>query len=177
MTTLERLRLATALGHHVPGTQLRLRTDRNEEIIVGHHHGADIDPCKMRSVVVASCCPHQPDLSRRITDVTVGGTLVSVGGGVYATRIDGREQRWITSLLGPECIAALLEDVVLDSLPDEVMHTRATPDSGLGVTVIVLTSTSRQFDHMLDDIAARTAAKCFVEELCRSITEVERGTS
>ncbi|MFT6763968.1 MAG: hypothetical protein ACJAXA_002632 [Candidatus Aldehydirespiratoraceae bacterium] len=165
MTPLERLRLATALGHTVPGAQLRLHTDRDEIIMVSHHPAADIDPCAMRRVVAASSCAGQPDLSQRIVDVTICGGLVDTGGGVFSRSVGDVEQRWIASLLQPQRLADLLDDVGLEVVPDDAMSARMKPDSALGVTVLAITVNDARFHHALDEIAARTAAACFVEEL------------
>ena len=104
MTPLEYLRLATALAHSVPGAELRLSTDRGDQVVVSHHPAADIDPCTLRQIVAASACPSQPDYSRRVVEVSIGGALISLGGGVHSTEREGRAQRWIASLLRPELI-------------------------------------------------------------------------
>ncbi|MEL6894002.1 MAG: hypothetical protein AAFP84_20600, partial [Actinomycetota bacterium] len=75
MTPLERLRLATALVHAIPGAALELRTDQNERIVVGTNPSADIDPCKMRRVVASMACTNRPDLADRVAAMTLGGAL------------------------------------------------------------------------------------------------------
>ena len=172
MTPLERLRLAAALGHTVPGAEFRLHTDRGESIVVGRHPTADIDPCAMRRVVAASACPGHRDHSQRVVDVSVGGALTDIGGGVYASRFAGCEQRWVASLLEPQCLADLLDDVGLDAVPDEAMHACIKPDSGLGVTILTIAANDARYHHALDEIAAQAAAACFVEELRRGAAEL-----
>ena len=165
MTPLERLRIASALCHAVPGAELRVQTDSDEMIVVSHHRAADIDPCALRRVVAASACPGQPDLSERVIDVTVGGSLVDIGGGVFAVSAGGFEQRWVASLLKPQRVADLLREVGLGAVPADAMCVRLKPDSDLGVTMIAVTTVEAQYHHALDEVAAQAAATCFVEEL------------
>lgn len=166
MTPLERLRLATALAHTVPGAELRLVTHSGEQIVVSRHPAADIDPCKMRQVVAASACPRHPDLSRRITAVTIGGSLVDLGGGIFVSRSGGLEHRWVASLLPHQSLSELLDDVGHDQVPADAMRATLKPDPELGVTVISVTSNHARFDHALDEVATHVAAVCFVAELC-----------
>lgn len=168
MTSLERLRLATALGHAVDGAELTLTTDCEERIIVSHHPAADIDPCKMRSVVAASVCPQHPDLSHRITDILIGGALVDLGGGVYSRVLHGAEQRWVASLLHVDRVAEVLHKIV----PDNALDASLKPDGELGVTLLAITATDERSQRVLDAVAAHAAAMCFVEELCDSMAGV-----
>lgn len=170
MNSLERLRLAAALGHTVPGAVLRLQTTQHEEIVVSAHPAGDISPCAMRRVIVALSCPTIPDHSEKIARIDVGGSLEELGGGVYGVVRDGVEQRWIASLLKPDLVADLLDVVGVDSLPDDVMHGCLKPDTDLGVTLLVVSSNDRRYDHALDEVAAKAAATIFAEELLRSAT-------
>lgn len=165
MTPLERLRLAAALGHAVPASELRLHTPAGETIIVSAHPAADIDPCAMRRVVCAFACPNNTDYSQRVAAVEIGGSLVDLGGGVFRVGRNGTEQRWVASLLTPDRIAELLDDVGLDKLPDEAMHGCLKPDPELGVTLLVITANDERYLDLLDHIASRAAAAIFVEEL------------
>ncbi|WP_040491965.1 hypothetical protein [Ilumatobacter nonamiensis] len=174
MTPLERLRLAAALCHAVPGAQLRLHTDRDETVVVGHHVGADIDPCAMRRVVAASACPHQPDLSAHLSGMEVGGALIDLGGGVAGSQHAGREQRWIASLLPADRIISILDDSGSGLIPDDAMKATVKPDPGLGVTVLMITSIDPRFDHALDAVVEQVAASCFVEELRTSMSNLDR---
>lgn len=175
MTPLERLRLATALVHAVPGAVLELRTDQHERIVVGNHPSADIDPCKMRRIVAAMACPNRPDLAGRVSEVSFGGELVDMGGGVFATRTGGREHRWLASLLGFPTLAELLDDAGPDTLPSDVMHATLKPDPELGVTVVGVTVEDDRFADRIDDVAADVAAACFVAELCGVTSEDALG--
>ncbi len=165
MTRLERLRLAGTLAHSVHGAELRLRTDRDEVIVVSHHPAADLDPCALRQVIAASACPGNTDYSERVVDIDVGGALTDLGGGIHATISAGRAQRWIVTPLQPDRLAQLLGAFDLRDVDDEVMHVSVKPDSILDVTSLVLTSNDARFDHAIDEVAVRSAAMCFVEEL------------
>ncbi len=165
MTPLERLRLATALVHAIPDAEMRLRTDQNECVVVSRAPGADIDPCKMRRVVAAMACPHRPELADRVTEVTFGGSVSDLGGGVFASRSSDGEHRWVASLLGFPTVSELLSGVGPDGLPDEAMRACLKPDPELGVTVVGITANDARFDDVLDEVAGQAAAACFVAEL------------
>lgn len=165
MTPLERLRLAAALCHTVPGAQLHLRTDGDATVVVGPHACADIDPCAMRRVVAVSACAHQPDLSAHLTGIELGGALVDLGGGVAGSQDAGREQRWIATLLPPDRVIAILDDAGSGVIPDEALQATVRPDAGLGVTVVKISSADPRFDHALDAVVEQVAASCFIEEL------------
>ncbi|MEP1124481.1 MAG: hypothetical protein ABJH68_11385 [Ilumatobacter sp.] len=175
MTPLERLRLATALVHTIPDADLRLRTDDGELIVVTHEAGADIDPCKMRRLVAAMACPDRPDLANHITEVSLGGGLTDLGGGVFGSSSPDGVHRWLASLLGFATLSELLDGVDLDALPDHAMHACLKPDPALGVTVVGITSNDARFDHALDETAAQVAAACFVAELCGSATSARHA--
>jgi hypothetical protein len=165
MTSLEHLRLAVALGNTVPGAELHLLTDHGEKVVVSHHPAADINPCAMRRVAAASACPNQPDLSKRVVDITVGGALVDLGGGVFSSLLDEVEQRWVVTLLDPHCVADMMDGVGLDAVPDSAMRATFKPDAALGVTVLAIGVKDARYRYALDEIAAQAAAACFVEEL------------
>ncbi|BAN04443.1 hypothetical protein [Ilumatobacter coccineus] len=176
MTSLERLRLAVALGHAVPGAELRLRTVDDEQIVVASEpHGA-ISPCVMRRVAIASSWPNVPDHSAKIVDIEVGGSLEDLGGGVYRVERDGIEQRWIASTLHPDAISDLLDLVGLDTVPADAMHGCLKPDCELGVTLLVVTSTDLRYSHALDDIAAQAATSMIVEELLQRPADSVRSS-
>lgn len=165
MTSLERLRLATALSHTVPDTELRMRTDRSEWIVVGRGSDADIDPCAMRRVVAASACSKRPDISAHIVELSLGGSITDIGGGVFASGRNGIEQRWIATLLAPDRVTRLLDDVDHPDAPDHAVHARLTRDPQLGVTVVAMTTGDLRFHESLDEIALLAAGGCFVSEL------------
>lgn len=168
MTSLERLRLATALCHAVDGAELILTADGGERIIVSRHRAGDIDPCSLRSVVVASACPQHPDFSHRINEIAIGGVLIDCGGGVYSRVVRGAEQRWIASFLHVDRVAAMLEEVA----PGDALDASLKPDGDLGVTLLAITSIGEDSQYVLDAAAQSAAAACFVEELCDSMAGV-----
>lgn len=174
MTPLERLRLSTALTHAAAGAEMRLRSDCDEHIVVSHHPAADIDPCAMRRVVAASACPNNPDYSDRMFDIDVGGSLTDLGGGVFGSKLNNGEQRWLTSLLVPCVISRILDDVGVTGVPAEAMKATVKPDPDLGVTVFVISSNDPQYDASIDEVAAQAAAACFVEELRLSVEHVSQ---
>jgi len=171
VTSLERLRLAVALGHAVPAAELRLHTVDGEVIVVAGHRTADVDPCAMRRIVQSSARPQGVDRARRVVDVTIGGSLEDLGAGVHRVVRHGVEQRWIASLLEPHRIATVLATVAVDGVPHDAVQARLEPDPDLGVTVLVVTSPDARYRHHLDEFAAQAAAACYVEELRQSIDD------
>lgn len=167
MNSLEQLRIAVALAHTLPGAELRLHTGVSGDLVVSPHPAADIDPCTMRRVVIASRCPDVPDHAARVESMSLGGALDDLGGGVFRTVSDGLEQRWIATTLGPGVVADLLDLVGLDTVPEEAMQGRLKPDGDLGVTLLVITANDARFDHDLDEFAAQAAASMFTAELLR----------
>ena len=97
-TSLERLRLATALAHTVPGATMHVVCHSGQHVNVGVHPGADLDACAMRKVVIASGRPEVRDCSELVADITVAGALQHLGGGVYRRVFDDVEQRWLATL-------------------------------------------------------------------------------
>lgn len=168
MTPLEHLRLATALVHVAPGAELELRSRHGSAVVVGHGVYADVDPCALRSVVIASASPRQPDLGARIHALVVGGALVDHGGGIFRTATGGVEQRWVATLLPAARVASIFEGLAFDDVPDDAIDVRLRHDIDLAVTVIVITASDPRFDHRIDDVAGDVAAACFVDELCGS---------
>lgn len=175
MTSLERLRLATALVHVVPGASLELRSVRGGVVVVGHEGAADLDPCALRRVVLSSASPRQPNLGERVDHFEMGGALSDCGGGIFSISGAAIEQRWIASLLPPERVAVLLDEVAVDGLPDDVVDVRLRPDRDLAVTLVVITVKDPKFAHAIDDVAARAAGACFVDELRQSMSVARSG--
>lgn len=166
-TSLERLRLATALTHTVPGATMRVACHSGQQVYVGSHPGADLDACAMRKVAIASGRPEMRDYSELVADITVSGALQHLGGGVYRRVLDEVEQRWLASVLPPETIAELLDVGGPVDTPDDAMHACLKPDCDLAITCVVITVNS-EYQHALDEIAANASAAILVEELMRS---------
>jgi hypothetical protein len=168
MTNLERLRLSTALAHVVPGATLHLRCHSGQEVNVGAHPTADLDPCALRKVVIASACPEVPDYSQLVSDIEVCGSLQHIGGGVHRRVVGDVEQRWIATLLTPATVADLLDDCGPDGIPHDAMHACLKTDSDLAVTCVAITANEPRFDRLLDEVAAQAMSAFLVEELLRS---------
>ncbi len=170
MTPLEKLRLAVATAHTIPGAQLRLGTRRGEIIEVGAHDAATIGACAMRRAVLACGCADHPDFADRITQITVGGSLQSTAAGCYSTSSEGRTRRIIPTFLSSTHLSALLDDAehagpMVEGIPSDVIHAMIKPDHQLGVSVVVLSSVDPVYEDHLDDVAIEIAGLCYVEEL------------
>jgi len=168
MTSLERLRLATALTHTVPGATMHVACHSGQRVHVGSSPGADLDACAMRKVVIASGRPEVRDYSELVADITVSGALQHLGGGVYRRVFDDVEQRWLATVLPPETVAELLDLCGPAGTPDDAMHACLKPDCELAVTCLVITANRSEYQHVLDEIAASASAAILVEELMRS---------
>ena len=94
------------------------------------------------------------DYSELVADITVSGALQHLGGGVYRRVVDDIEQRWLATLLPPETVAELLDLCGPAGTPDDAMHACLKPDCDLAVTCLVITANSREYEHVLDEIAA-----------------------
>jgi hypothetical protein len=164
--TLENLRLATALVHATPRAELRLTCDGPRQLIVSSHPAADIDICAFRRVVMASACPARPDCSDWIHDVAIAGALTAVGGGAYVSN-DGNadERHWFATLLRPEHVCALLEDLDVSGMPDGAMTATLKPDPGLGVTVVATALDGPWPRRFGAEVATAALQACLVEEL------------
>ncbi len=165
MTPLERLRLATALTHTVPGAAMHLRCNAGDELTVSGHPAADLDPCAMRSLVIATMSGEATDYSERIDRITVAGSLQHLGGGVHRRVYGAMEQRWIATLLPPDAVGELLDDCRVGELPPAGMKGCVKPDPSLGITCIAITSNNATFDTFLDEVAAQAMATLMVAEL------------
>lgn len=163
--TLENLRLATALAHAAPRAALRLTCDSHRQLVVSSHPAADIDICAFRRVVMASACPARPDCSDWIDDVAIAGSLTAVGGGAYVTTDDTDERHWFATLLGPERVCALLEDLDVAGVPDGAVTAALKPDPGLGVTVVATHLDGPWPRHVGTEVVTAALQVCLVEEL------------
>jgi hypothetical protein len=179
------VRLGVALAHAVPGSRIDLTCPATGDVVVAHHPAADIDPCTMRRVVVAGAGPEpgRPagwcdagafDLDSIVTSVVVSGSLEDIGGGLYRRRLlDGTEERWFATLLPPDHVATLLEDVA-DAIADgdagqrapddDSLDARIVPDDLLGVSIVRIAGDR---SHDLDVAAHRSVSACLVEEALR----------
>lgn len=165
MTPSEHLRLAAAIAHIVPGAELRLSPRHGRQVLVGRRPNADIDPCPFRQMVAAAAFPDGPDLADHLGLIEIGGAIVDVGGGVWASSVDRRQQRWIASFLPPHRLAELLDAIGLDTVAPDAMHACLKPDPLLAVTVAAITADDLRALEFLDDVASSIAATCLIEGL------------
>lgn len=163
--TLENLRIAAALVHVAPQAELHLTCDDDRRVVVSSHPAADIDICAFRRVVMASACPARPDPSEWIHDVVIGGSLTAVGGGAYVSNDGSHERHWFATLLRPERVCTLLENLDVAELPDGAMTATLKPDPGLGVTVIATTIDEPGSQRFGTEVATAALQACLVEEL------------
>ena len=102
----ERLELATALIHTLPGGALVAVNDTGQTITVGRHPSADVNPCRWRSVVVdhieGRVQPPFADLSLR----EIGGSLERAESGGFIDRAE-LDRHWFAAKL-PPCVAVQL---------------------------------------------------------------------
>ena len=169
MTCPERLRLAAALVHVVPGAELRLTGAFGESVVIGPHPDADLTARHFRAVLLSPFTGANVDVVSRIGAVEFAGAVEDVGGGVLRTRtVCGLERRWIATTLARGPVVELLDDVRPPDLPEEAIRPRVVPDAELGVTVVALTAHHRRLQSMLDQVAVAVAARSMAEELVRA---------
>ncbi|MEO1058603.1 MAG: hypothetical protein AAFY28_16980 [Actinomycetota bacterium] len=169
---MERLRIAVATAHSTRGGQLRLHCSSGECVVVGTHPAADIDPCKMRQIVVAGLSRRLSQQLQQLTSIEFAGTLEDLGGGVFRVERTDMECRTFATFLAPCRLFELIAE--LPDVDDTEVEATIRPDSSLGVSVIELRAPLGQFG-MLDDVVARLAASCFAEEVVANArTDAER---
>jgi hypothetical protein len=169
MTPSQRLRLAAAIAHSVPGAELRLSPRHGRAVVVGRHLNADVDPCPFRAMVVAAAASSDGadlvELADHLGSIEIGGAIVDTGGGIWASSVDLRQQRWIASFLPPHRLAELIDAIGLDTVALDAMHACLKPDPLLAVTVAAITAADLRSLEFLDDVVASIAATCMIEEL------------
>ncbi len=173
MTHMERLRIAVATAHSTHGAQLRLHGSTGECVVVGTHPAADIDPCKMRQIVVAGLSRRLSQQLEQLTSIEFAGTLEDLGGGVFRVERSDMECRTLATFLAPCKLIELIAE--LPDVDDTEVEATIRPDSSLGVSVIELRAPRGQFG-MLDDVVARLAARCFAEEVVASVRTAAEQT-
>lgn len=182
---LDPVREASCLAHVVPGVSLRLPLANNEHLLVSHVClGADLDPCQLRSALIAD----RTHGLRLLTDMIVGAEIVSglvdLGGGLYQRVWPGVAERWFTSTLAPQTLIDTLcncpaGDVEI-GLPahatvdsgsvdaagvDPYFDIIVKPDEALGRSAVCVRCLDEQAVHSLDEVATRALAACLVAEL------------
>lgn len=182
---LDFVREASCLAHVVPGVSLRLPLANDEHLLVSHVClGADLDPCQLRSALIAD----RTHGLRMLTDMIVGAEIVSglveLGGGLYQRVWPGVAERWFTSTLCPQMLAETLcncpagevdVDIPAHGEPAHVEaggdhHNRyfdivIKPDEALGRSAVCVRCLDERAVHSLDEVAMRALAACLVAEL------------
>lgn len=165
-SSLDRLRLAAALAHRVPGTTLELRCANGSLVTVGPEPEHDLDPCHFRRVVVGSSFPGAADLSSYLSAIRLLGAA-DLGGGLHGTVSDQRADCWFATLLRPERVRELL-DARSAGLPEDQFEGGLAIDRQLAVTVVRLSGVDRDFNELLTRLARPALSACLVDEVIQA---------
>lgn len=167
------LRCTTALAHCVPGAGLRVRTGDGETISVSHHPGAQLTPCSFRRTVIASSYPGNPSLAQWLNEVEVGGSLSTLGAGLYLSDDHEEPAIWFASPLPPAVVVEVLSEPPVDEdEPETNVEVGLKADTALGVTVIGVRRDQSDPGHQdvdLVDVALGLHAQCLVAEITRAM--------
>ncbi len=191
---LDPIREAACLAHVVPGVSLRLRLANDEHLLVSHAClGADLDPCQLRSALIADRTHGLRMLTDMIRGAEIAGGLVDLGGGLYQRVWPGVDERWFTSTLQPDALAATLGDCpagpaeaapcdvgVLSpgttDIPsvDHCVDIAVKPDRALGLSAVCVRCLDGHGLHSLDEMATRALSACLVAELIDDLDGARR---
>lgn len=159
---LDPIREASCLAHTVPGVSLRLPLANNECLLVSHVClGADLDPCQLRSALIADRTHGLRLLTDMIVGAEIASGLVDLGGGLYQRVGSGRGERWFTSSLEPCRLAEALRTCPAGDAFEIVIK----PDSALGLSAVCVTCSDEDAAPFLDEAALRALSCCVVTEL------------
>lgn len=161
---LDPIREASCLAHTVPGVSLRLPLANDEYLLVSHVClGADLDPCQLRSALIAD----RHHGLRLLTDMIIGAEiasgLVDLGGGIYQRVGSGGSERWFTSTLEPH----LLTDTLRAGPAGDAFELLIKPDAALGRSAVCVRCADADAEAapFLDEAALRALSTCVVAEL------------
>ncbi|MEM8709129.1 MAG: hypothetical protein AAGE98_21895 [Actinomycetota bacterium] len=168
----DRLRLATALVHTLPGAALVAVGRDGRTLTVGRHPSADVDPCRWRSVVVGDAGGRVSGLLDGLELSELGGSLETSAGGAVVDRT-APERRWFAVALPPCIVVDVLRGVDLRGLPEEAVTATLRPDPELGVTVVGVGIDAPYPDAALDELATDVAAALAVAELCAALPVID----
>ncbi|MBI5087429.1 MAG: hypothetical protein HZB15_00765 [Actinobacteria bacterium] len=175
MESFERLRIAAALAHCVPGVALELRCGNGDLLTVAYRRlDAQLDPCQLRRALVAPVAPGVPRLADAIVSAELRSGVDDLGAGVLRRVAGETEQRWFATTLGADAAAAVFDRCDL-GLADGAMSARVLPDADLGVSVVCLTATHPSAARRLDEVAAWSVGACLVAELGEMLRAVSRA--
>ena len=192
MHSLDRLRLAAASAHQVPGASMTLWPEDGPSVVVSRfpENQPDLSPCTLRALVVAVLAGDPVPVGLRwmfdLADITVGGSSVChIGDGVV--RVGGRGTqgaggdgagRWWPTLIDPHSIAAVMADAAAEALERGLVGTdvvaaadvSAHADTSLDVTVVHLRTLPGGVEHerRCDALARSMARSCAIAELLHS---------
>ena len=167
----ERLELATALVHTLPGGVLVAVNDAGRRITVGRHPSADVDPCRWRSVLVDRIEGRVQAPFADLSLCEIGVSLERAKSGGFIDRAEP-DRHWFAAKL-PPCVAVqVLREVNLKGLSEEAVSASVRPDLELGVTVVGVGIDAPCMANALDTLAADIGGALAVAELCASISIV-----
>lgn len=159
---LDPIREASCLAHIVPGVSLRLPLANDEYLLVSHVClGADLDPCQLRSALIADRNHGLRLLTDMLIGVEIASGLVDLGGGLYQRVGSGVSERWFTSTLDSN----LLADTLRACPSGDAFELVIKPDSALGLSAVCVSCGDADAAPFLDEAAMRALASCLVAEL------------
>ncbi len=163
---------AICLAHTIDGVALRVVTAGGRELLVSRTClGADLDPCQLRSALIASSVGRP---LAAIRSIEIAGGLVHLGGGLYqrASPFIDADERWFVTSLDVDRLTDLLEARHSPSASDDAYVTTLMPDPGLGLTAVRIVAGGRTAGGRTDDIdevATAILSAVLVAELIDSI--------
>lgn len=163
----ERVVLATALVHSIPGGLLVVADEEHRQLTIGRHPSAEIDPCRWRAAVVRVVRRDDPGLGS-ISLVDVAGSLARLDNGSFADRNDPL-RRWLVVPLAPCAVADALRRVDLGGLPEDDVTATVRPDLELGLTLVGVAVEREEQVEELDELIGDVAGALLVAELEASL--------
>ena len=162
------LRMAACLAHTVPGVTLTLSCERGQRLLVSQVClGAELDPCALRTALLAPRQPGVPHVTDVVTDVDVTSGLVDLGGGLYErSHPCSPSERWFATTLDHPHVAGLLTG---SDAADAAISAALKPDLGLGVCAVCIRSVDERHRGELDELATWALSTCMVAELLADI--------
>jgi hypothetical protein len=166
MTRLERLRIAAALAHTVPGVTLQVTWCDDTTTLVSAH-GNGLRPCELRHLVSGAVRFRPGAFVGGMADVAVAGGLADLGSGVYATGCrQGVPVRWLSAFLHPQTVKEIAEDCPHAT---DQLEVSIHPDQDLGVTVVAIRTHGGDM-AALDLTAAWLNTELLVREAMQELT-------
>lgn len=159
-----RLRLAAVLAHSVPGVSLRLTSVDGDQLLVSSAClGAQLDPCRLRNVLVAPSTGER--FAARISEIEIAAGAVHLGGDLYERAHPGCwGERWFVTMLEHAGVACLAGEASF-GIPDDAIVVRLKPDAELGACAVCVECVDRTHLDRLDEVATWLLARCMVGEL------------